>query len=65
MKLGDFKMKVHLALWRKTDTNEITSACGIKRTPENFVIPKDMFLSHTNPNDVCKRCAKIYNRTPW
>ena len=58
-------MKVHLALWQETDTHKVTSACGAVRTPENFVYPKKMFLAHTEPKDVCKRCKQIYERKPW
>lgn len=58
-------MKVHLALWRTTDTDKVTSACGVVRTPENFVYPKTSFLAHTEPKDVCKTCLKIYRRKPW
>ena len=58
-------MKIHLALWKETDTFLITSACGVVGTPENFVYPKKAFLAHTNKKQVCKRCKAIYDKKPW
>ena len=57
-------MKIHLTLYPNTTTGKVVSECGIARQPDNFVYPKDKFLAHTEPTDICKQCVKIYHRLP-